>query len=199
MINPPMKLLLAALFLFALISATQAAVLLQIDVTDPQFVIIQATGEAPGLDDSSYATTEGFFLKDFFSGNGNGTAGVALFSDLKATESTEYYSPYGTNYGLLSARDINIYSTNTAPQIFTTSSPAFTGLAVFDCIAFAAILPELGATGDIHLGDTLNGSVGPVIGQWQIVDGLVPEPSTFFLLGLGGLLLFCCLHKRPAI
>lgn len=191
-----MKLLLAALFLFALVSATQAAVLLQIDVTNPQFVIIQTTGEAPGLDDSSYATTEGFFLKDFFSGNGNGTAGVALFSDLKATESTEYYSPYGTNYGLLSARDINIYSTNTAPQIFTTSSPAFAGLAVFDFIAFAAILPELGMTGDIHLGDTLNGSVGPIIGEWQIVDGLVPEPSTLALIGVGGVLLFGYLRRK---
>jgi hypothetical protein len=65
-------------------------------------------------------------------------------------------------------------------MVFTTSSAAFHGEAIFDLSgqsSVTALFPALNATGTIRIWNN-NGNLG----TWQVVGVAVPEPSTNALL-----------------
>lgn len=145
-------------------------VLLLVDITDPNNVLFSATGNAPGINDSTSNQIQGITLIDLFhvdfgvndellSGNLISAGGSAPFDTL-----LNNFPPGVT------ARDLNLFKeTDGVQQTFSTSAPAFTGTGMTAGLVGA----EFRSTGDIIVGDTIGGS-GEVLGQWSVI----PEPSS---------------------
>lgn len=86
--------------------------------------------------------------------------------------------------------DLNLYSSGTSAQTFTSGSPVFnTGTEVVDLSAYLADLPTtVGAHGNIYAGNSSGLRNGTIIGSWDVTAvAPVPEPATLALAGLGAL------------
>jgi hypothetical protein len=80
--------------------------------------------------------------------------------------------------------DLNLYSSGTAVQTFTSGSAAFnTGTEVINLSTFIADLPALNSSGSIYAGNSSGPGNGTAIGSWRVAT--VPEPTTLALAGLG--------------
>lgn len=79
--------------------------------------------------------------------------------------------------------DLNLFEDEgDQDQIFTVSTPAFTGTATLNLSGYS--LPPSGTTGDILAG--YSGWSGEIIGQYQVV----PEPHALPMAAALGLLAF---------
>jgi len=190
---PLPRFLLAPLLALCALVPVQGAVILTIDITDPRAVLFKATAaHAQNNDIDETYLSEGFTLLGFF----NADVDYDM-TDFK-TPST-LYSP-GGNFAYTTLFptaidslnvDLNIAGSGFSTQDFSTSSPAFTGLAVADLRAWMSGI-TLGTTGNILAGDASYNTV--IIGQYQII----PEPGTISLLVGAGLLLAVGLRTRLA-
>ncbi len=154
-------------------------VLLIINDSDPSNVTITATGAFAFTNDSSTNENEGVDLLEFF------TAPVAILPPgspaspgLSPTGDGPYTQWQADDYSG-SLVDLNISTDTSGPetQTFTTTSPAFTGSATLDLSSFSADLPSLGSSGLIVSGNSNNN--GDIIGDWEVEDVPVPEPSQY--------------------
>jgi len=185
----PRLLLVAA---FGLVSqSAMSQILLKVDISDPSAVTFAATGNFPGIDDSSVSNTAGVSLIDLFAVDSTNFADQLFSGDLFAAGTYSPYDTFTVGYSALTDRDITLWvykfiDSNT--QIFKTIEPAFTGTGLIDLTG--ETFKPIGSTGNIIVGDSESGS-GAVIGQYQII----PEPSSLALLGLSGLL---ALRRRRA-
>jgi hypothetical protein len=166
-----------------------------INESNPSAVIITGTGSRALGTDGTTAANFGVDFANFF------TAAVSI-GDQSASGSPSLQSATGGNiYNYYDSDtyhatggellDLNLYSSGTSAQTFTSGSAAFnTGTEVIDLSAYLADLPTtLYASGNIYSGDSSDPGNGTVIGSWQVtaVPAPVPEPATVALTGLGGL------------
>ncbi len=191
--------LCAMMAYISLSKRSEAAVVLQIDVSDPSAVVIKAT---PGLSlttSNLRRALDGITIENFFTSAVNYPASSNSSGDLIDTlgiVNQGGFSGFGTfeysnNDGAFgSANDLSVFRNGgdgTPDQIFTTGTRAFTGSETFDFSSTASAIPASGTTGDVITGYFNSGTPdhGEVIGQWVVV---IPEPSSA-LLGALGLLL----------
>ncbi|MCX6938404.1 MAG: PEP-CTERM sorting domain-containing protein [Verrucomicrobia bacterium] len=194
-------------------------------------VRFSATSGASSATDSSFTTGNGISLVDFINfGSGTvyrpayftnqAGSSVSTYSlgtfDLKSASVTasDFFNGYGvglTTIGNSSLYELEIYngfaSGLTTAMSFVTGETAFTGSALvtgtfksgstppplFDYI------PAVGTIGDIVTG--FRTTIGPVIGQWQVIDSsAIPEPSTYSaLVGLATLGFAALRRHRRAV
>jgi len=182
-----MKLFLGLLLGLGLLTSSKAQVILTVDISNPGAVAFIATGAAPGANDSTLTSFIGFTLLGFLNSSSSYQSGT-VSNGLKAPGmSTGYANFFALNYaaGNFSAGvDANLWGDEQF-QLFSTLSPAFTGTTIISLSPISALLPAVGHTGDIRVGD--GNSTGAVIGQYQVV----PEPASVILTTFaGGTLLF---------
>jgi hypothetical protein len=183
-IHPSAKSLALGLVAAAALAAgnsAQAAVVLTFDPVTATFTSTTANSlvDIANAQSSLGISLDGFFTSVPFEQRIDADSSTLIstlniFQKLDTAEAN--FSGGGTN-------DLNLWGSGGNNRLtFATTSRAFTGgLTISGLNAFSAQLPALGTTGDIYVGDPTN--PGSVIGQWQVV----PEPSTFALLGLAGL------------
>ncbi|MCP5516829.1 MAG: PEP-CTERM sorting domain-containing protein [Verrucomicrobiales bacterium] len=168
---------------------TQAAVLLQVNVSDPTAVTITATSAHATLNDNSASTFAGVTLADFFNAPAGLNVFFMTFSTLSPAGTAQTYNWFYNNDLSASDRGLNLYRDLASPQtqIFTTAAPAFTGSATLDLTKLGGVvlplglLPTVGTIGNLVVGDGEGAGSGATIGQWQVV---VPEPSTWGVVSL---------------
>ncbi|YCM42491.1 hypothetical protein V2O64_14365 [Verrucomicrobiaceae bacterium 227] len=175
-----------------------AAVVLEIDISNPAAVVFSATSGTSSTDSTLRRTYDGFTIENFFTtevtySNLSDSTGD-LVDQLGIGPS---YSGFGTfeysdNVGdFKAANDLSIFTNegDAVPnQVFAVGSVAFTGSETYDFSSTPAALPSPGATGNVISGYFQSGTAdhGEVIGQWVVV---VPEPSAAVLGVLGMLML----------
>lgn len=207
--KPTFSALALSLALGAAASAN-AAVLITIDVANitSQSVRFNATSGASSATDSSFTTGDGISLVDFINfGSGTVYTGsyftnTSTFTgtyDLRATSiSSSSFSSLYINSGVVgnaSLYELEIFNASSTPMSFVTGETAFTGSALVTGTYKSGstppplfnYIPAVGTTGDIVTG--FRTTIGPVIGQWQVIDSsAIPEPSTYAaLVGLSTL------------
>ena len=173
-----------------MVSAAQAAVVLQIDLSTVDQVTISAT---TGLSLASVSGSDGrgIYLKDFFGNRVFSTSGSTRLAgaNLVYFNATSDGSP-SLFRGNSIDPGLNIYSMDNDtpdPASFTSGVQAFKGSATWSLTAqqYAAFL-QAPTSGDIYAFadtiDELNG-VPQVIGQYSVV----PEPTSMAIFGLGAL------------
>jgi hypothetical protein len=179
----------------------KAQYVLTIDLTDINNVVISATGENSSTDAIGVRTASSQFgvtLMGFFSGTSN-VFGSAFTSSLLSdgmNVTYPYAAVFGNSFGVLDIDgfltpgvDLTIayggdYDTLGDSQIFSTLLPAFSGSMTLNLnlVDVISLLPAIGTTGDIRVGDGSSESSGEVIGQYRVV----PEPSTALLVTAAG-------------
>ncbi len=175
--------------------AVRAAVVLNIDLSDPSAAVISASGAFADANDASANSGRGIILRELLTANQTSNSSLIGTGDLVGGGSGEAYNVFLTKpaFGALGARDANLFFLDglflgTATQAFSTTAPAFSGVATWNLSSISALLPGPGATGDIFAGD--QDGVGPVaIGQWAVLGATaaIPEPSSFAIWSLLGL------------
>ncbi|MDP0499718.1 MAG: PEP-CTERM sorting domain-containing protein [Verrucomicrobiota bacterium JB022] len=197
------RLVLASLATCAAISA-QAAVLLEIDISNPAAVRFTATGNLAAADSVYPASINGgITIENFFTSsvtiNQDSPVGGTLTPFLNGNALYDLFGSYeyAENVEFGTGNDLSVYSSESSEsQIFSTESIAFAGEAVFDFSAFIELLPAIGTTGNIFPGYTFDAE--PAVGQWTVVGAAIPEPSTYAmgagLLALGAV----ALRRRKA-
>jgi hypothetical protein len=171
-----------------MVSAAQAAVVLQLDLSTVNQVTISATSGL-SLVSKSGSDNVGVYLKDFFPLGGsdfdiNSDAGGSLVYFNATSDGTP---------GLFRDEDdpgLNIYSMDNGtpnPASFTAGVQAFKGSATWSLTAQQyAVFLQAPTSGDVYaFADTINDlNGGPqVIGQYSVV----PEPTSMAIFGLGAL------------
>jgi hypothetical protein len=176
---------LAALLSLGGITAAQADVLLNVNLSVPNQITITAL---PGLSavSTSGSTTTGFYLAGFFAGaSGALTAPAVGAANLTAASVASDGSPTlfhtGTDPGL------NVWSYSSAgTTTFTAGSVAFTGSGTWTLPAAfytAALAGSLGGNIYFPADDITDLPTAQVLGTYTVTA--VPEPATALLLGLG--------------
>ena len=174
-----------------MVSAAQAAVVLQIDLSTLNQVTISAT-TGLSLASVSGSDGDGVYLKDFFAPEGsNFNIEAGLGSSLVYFNGTSNESQYifrdSDDPGL------NIYGmADFDPSSFTSGVQAFKGSSTWNLTAQQyAVFLQAPTSGDIYAFafkiDQLNG--GPqLIGQYSVgSSAAVPEPTSMAIFGLGAL------------
>lgn len=147
--------------------------------------------------DSTFSANDGFVLVSFLTSGGPGAGNTDAASTFGAGavggiifDEIGVASGGPPSFGNVTDLDLNLFDAgNSAALPFSTAFPAFVGSATFDLSALALLLPAAGALGDIQPGDFNTGStgLGPVIGQWKVIDSsAVPIPGSiaFIMSGL---------------
>lgn len=180
-----------------MVSAAQAAVVLQIDLSTANQVTISAT---TGLSLASVSGNDvtGIYLKDFFGNRVFSTSGSTRLAgaNLVYFNATSDGSPDLSRGGSSTDPGLNIYNmdngTPSSPASFTSGVQAFKGSATWSLTAQQYAVFLLAPTsGDVFafadIIDDLNG--GPkVIGQYSFASSAaVPEPTSMAIFGLGAL------------
>lgn len=169
-------------------SAAQAAVILEIDVSNPTAVTFTATGAFSEITADESAFT-GITLLDFFTGNT-----IVLDSPLDSgaievpTDGALAPLPYifaGDYPGGWTLNDLSFYDPFAVfTMSFADNALALGGSATHD-LSGMGVLPSAGMLGTLITGEP-NASVPLTLGQWQILGAVaVSEPSTLALLGIG--------------
>ncbi len=212
-----MRLIHTSLFLLSAVAA-QAAVLIQIDVSDATNVTFAATGSFADVDNSLYTTNDGVDLMAFFTGDSaSAQALVPIPIGLEgmsggftaAGVQDAYNSWVRDNVTKGMNIDLNLYfelggneATAAVPlaasapkpvglQLFSTTSAAFTGTGSIDFTTESQFLPQIGASGEIRPGYSDIG-LGASIGRWLVI----PEPSTYAILLGAGVLAAAAIARR---
>jgi hypothetical protein len=197
---PKLSLLLSVCV--AAIVPSEAAIVLQIDITNPNAVVFRSTtanAQSNGSADADYEG--GITIENFFISARNITTAVALSGNLTSSGATASFNELVTfNFGNstpVSADDLSVYHAplNTGGvQTFSTSLQAFTGSGSVDLSTHASALWAVGQTGDVLLSYQNVGGQRVVIGQWEIVSS-IPEPSAYAAI-FGGMALGCAIFSR---
>ncbi len=177
-----------------MVSAAQAAVVLQLDLSTVNQVTISPLEDGFSLVSKSGSDDLGVYLKDFFAPAGstfsvNSDAGGSLVYSNATSDGTPRLFRATNDPGL------NIFSMDQGfpnPASFTVGIQAFRGSATWSLTAEQyAAFSQAPTSGDVYafaneIGD-LNG--GPkVIGQYSVVgSAAVPEPTSMAIFGLGAL------------
>ena len=169
-----------------------AAVLIEVDISNLSAVTFTATSANASQNVASYDAWNGVTLDNFFNGNNTSAETVAIGSlwalNGSGTGSTQLGKIYINNtYGNWSRNDVNFYNDAGVNISFNTSEQAFTGTLSYDLSGFTGFR-TVGSSGDIIAGDP--GSA-PIFGQWQII----PEPSSALLV-LASSLYFILRRRR---
>jgi hypothetical protein len=187
--------LILAAGLFAItFQASGAAPMFMINESNPSAVVITGGGMDTGTDGTTFANY-GVDLVNFF------TAPVSIGAESASGTPSLQPKTGGNIYNYFNSDtyqatggaslDLNLYSSGTSAQTFTSGSAGFnTGTEVIDLSAYLADLPTtVGAHGNIYAGDSSGQGNGTIIGTWDITaaPAPVPEPYTLALAGLGGL------------
>ena len=173
-------LVLAVGFFTATFPASGQSVLIEINQSDASAVQFIATVNGSLVNDSSQYNLFGVDLISYFTASMVSGSAAVTGNLIPAGTSAVYSQWHADNLTASGNVDLNLYN-NSSPQlqIFTTSSPAFTGTATINLASLLADLPTTGSIGDIYSGDIR--SPGKVIGQWVVV----PEPPVKAQLALG--------------
>jgi hypothetical protein len=149
-------------------------VLLTIDLTDPYNAVITATGLDP-MKDSKAAEGLGVDLLQFFSAPQSFTYSEGNSSTLVGASNDAPYDSYVTDHHSGALTDLNLYVSGGSQtnQVFSKTSPAFSGSFTVNLSAFIGELPTLNEEGYILVGN--DQSFGKIIGLWEVV----PEPSAY--------------------
>ena len=172
-------------------TASQAAVLITVDVSNPFAVTFTATGNFP-LISGNVPSGNGVTLFNFYTADTS--TDVSISGTLKANGMSQ---PYGNAAGWdfwngdYIGPDLNIYRLPDITQDFQTGAAAFTGASSGDFSALSAILPSIGSSGNISIGFS---PPSQIIGTYEVV----PEPSTALLAALGVGALFLARRRRGA-
>ncbi len=156
--------------------------ILELNVGDPANVTLTATGVAPQTGSTTVSSFDGITLLDVFAVETD-----VPFSDVIGDLAAPGALPYDRFFDVGGGLDLNLYVNDfgAADQLFSSSSPAFTGSSTlgFDLTGLP-FQPE-GGGGFVRTG--LNGDT--ILGAYVVV---VPEPaSAGLLLGAAGLLIRC--------
>ncbi|MCY3006926.1 MAG: PEP-CTERM sorting domain-containing protein [Planctomycetota bacterium] len=175
-----------------MVSAAQAAVVLQIDLSTVNQVTISAT-TGSSLASVSGSDRRGVYLKDFFAPGGSE---IDLDAGLGA--SLVYFNATSDELPGIHRKTndpgLNIYDMDDAqvPASFTSGVQAFKGSATWSLTAQQyAVFLQAPTSGDIYAFadsiDDLDG--GPqLIGQYSVgSSAAVPEPTSMAIFGLGAL------------
>lgn len=88
-------------------------------------------------------------------------------------------------------RTLLLRQNGNSQELFSTSSAAFSGVAMFDLSSVAPYLPSVGATGNILAADGTT-----IVGTYSVVSA-VPEPATYAAFaGIGALALALRRRRR---
>jgi hypothetical protein len=203
-------LLLTAAALLTQVGATNAAILLIIDVSNPALVKITSTTATSSGSSSLIIAADGITLHNIMKAGAN-VPNTTVVDPLVATSNlfptqspaatggiTSRYTgvmtfDFDSGVGTVGAgNDLSVYQNNGSGvannQIFTAGQQAFNGESVWDLSAYASVLPNAGTTGDIISGYLPSGTgQGVVLGQYTVI----PEPSSLVLgaAAAGGLFL----------
>ncbi|GHC07977.1 PEP-CTERM sorting domain-containing protein [Cerasicoccus arenae] len=176
-----MKLFHILIAALCLCSQLPAALILEIDVSDPSAVVFTAVPNVASANSSGYSAEEGINLIDFFTSavgvvNGNSLLPSALSLDGVVMDSFLYGD------FVFSGDNLNIYAADSSDPISIVAGEIpFSGSVTFNLSGVAGLLPLSGATGNIQGGDST--PVGSVFGQWQAVGvAVIPEPSTYLMI-----------------
>lgn len=178
--------------LVSFVETTKAAVpnyLLTINVSDPYAVTITATGNFASVGATDISSDSGVTLLSFFRSSLSAYS-IPFSGNLAANGMSGFYDNATLDNYSGSNIDLNLYSATRSSQNFTTSDPAFTGSATLDLHVYNYSLPTIGTTGNILDGST--GGYNGVIGVYQVV----PEPSTYALLGLGTIGMLMMIRRK---
>lgn len=173
---------LVAGFFAATFPAAGQSILIDINQSSPSAVQFTATVNGSLVNDASQLNLFGVDLISYFTTSVVG--GSVATGTLTPAGTTAAYDQWFSDNLLngLNSVDLNLFVTG-SPQVqnFTTSSPAFTGMATINLSSLLADLPATGASGPIYSG--YSRSPGTVIGEWVVV----PEPSAMAQLALGAM------------
>ena len=181
--------LFAVLLTIGFGAPAHAAVILLVDVSDPDRLTFTST-DAFATDDEAIDRFEGISLLDFFTSPSTRSQNTAAVS----SSLNDSFSPPGTPTApplLASFTDVNSTLFNMFQNgdflQFSGTDRALTGEGVFNLPdEFDTILPAPGASGFVALGYR-GPSLQTTIGEWLVIDAAVlSAPSPGFLL-LGGL------------
>lgn len=195
-------LLIAAAALFSQVVASNAAILLIIDISNPSMVKISATNGLSAGSSSQRLGYEGISLLDFLKPasnipNTSVVSSMTATSNLVPTQSPALAGGIATRYtGLASydfdsptgaigpGNDLGIYQNGGGAtdnsQVFVTGQRAFVGESVFNLSQYVGMLPASGTTGSIISGyrpTSAGGGHGVILGQFTVI----PEPSSVAL------------------
>lgn len=184
---PPMKRLITFLGTALLgLCGAKAAVVLQIDLSDPSAVVITSTGNPSSSSGEGEMFFSGIYLQDFF------TTGVS--ASIQSAVSGNLTTGMGDGIDTLDniivgwgERRINLWTGSVDTMYFSTSQPAFVGAVVLDLSAFAEWFPTVGTEGIVDVGNDL------FVGNYEVI----PEPSLAALGVFGvGVLALAAIRKR---
>ncbi|BDS07063.1 hypothetical protein NT6N_21030 [Oceaniferula spumae] len=184
----------------ALTASSQAAVVLQIDLSVSGQITFTATSN---LSDATGSGDEFIYLQDFFtsdilsaSGTFDDSTPNLITGDLTDFLGTSDSSPSllingNTNGGESGLRISSFNDSGAGESDYSTASPAFKGSATFTLSAAdqTYFLNNSNTSGDVYAFVQNQAEIDDindpfiVVGQWAVV----PEPSSTALLGLAGL------------
>ena len=172
-----------------LAAVAHGQIILQIDYTDPANAMFISLPVNSAVNDSTTDIKDGLTLDSFFTGStpiipAPPVNGIDIGGDIIGGLALGRYNV--ANNENLPDTSLNLWANAANPvpsQNFSTASPALTGTGTADLETLFATLPLLNDTGDVLVGNGVNGS-GNVIGQWEVTAVGVPEPSAFLFLGL---------------
>jgi hypothetical protein len=164
--------------------AAHAAVILDVDVSDPMAVVFTTTTAFAQTTVQMADSRDGFVLASFFSGNTGSLSDTLdsgafnVFDSAAGTTRQPMDGIYVDTFQNLTLDDLNIFETDNGgfDMYFLDTGTALTGSASHDLSALNGF-PTLGTVGPVFAG---SGGIS-TIGQWRIV----PEPSTAALTALG--------------
>ncbi|MEM9480181.1 MAG: hypothetical protein AAGA58_11070 [Verrucomicrobiota bacterium] len=171
-----------------------AAVVLQVDVSNPAAVVITATSansQNEFLPPDGGTINTGVTMIELFSGNnvGAGSAGVTSGSlnaleGLSGTDREVLDLFWNDSFtGGFTPEDLSIFQPGAFELRFETDEQALTGSIVVDLSSISSsFFPTIGTTGNIVANSP---DLNNVIGQWQVI----PEASTGLLGLMAGLML----------
>ncbi len=208
--------IISALALFGSASSAYSEVLLTIDIANAEGsgIVITATNGVSAVTNSAFTNSDGITLADFWDTgedtfwNQNWT--VDVLSNLGVTGSlvtwTEADSDSSSNgkvFDNVNMADFALFKgvDGATPMSLVTGSVAFTGsmtlpaaLAINNPSFSWSRLRSADTIGNIYLGFYSN--PGPLLGQYEIINSAIPEPSAYAALAGLATLGFAAL-RRP--
>lgn len=182
--NNSIKWLCAAITSACLTAGAYADVILEIDLSVPNQITINATSGLSAATVSG-SDTIGVYFENFYGGGGSALAETLIAGDLTNAENPADFSPSLFRGGGGSDPGLNLWSWSTDSAVtFTAGLLAFTGSATWALSAteYAEMLAGNPSGNVFFPADTFDDVGGAtLIGTYQVI----PEPASLSLLGLG--------------